>query len=174
MVWQESTHPDFATVRSNSKSYLSARQIICTSETIFGLMDYCKSSGCAVITNYKIDRQNECSSAVFTSLPTSDGETWKRINGKRFKEVVKYLKIHTNKFHTAPIILTDWHYHSSKSRRCSAKLYTQNQWKRNFCIFEIFPTWTCQSKLCFHQTVFLYIFYQKIILCIDWLSIYIV
>ena len=32
------------------------------------------------------------------------------------------------------------------------------------CIFDIFPTWTCQSKFCFHQTIILYIFYQKIIL----------
>ena len=55
-------------------------------------------------------------------------------------------------------------------------IYTQNQWKRNTCtcIFHIFPTWTCQSKVCFHQTITFYIFYQKIVLCIDWLPIWIV
>ena len=54
------------------------------------------------------------------------------------------------------------------------KIYTRNQWKRNNCIFDIFPTWTCSSKFRFHQTTVLYIFYQKTILCIDWLSICIV
>ena len=29
--------------------------------------------------------------------------------------------------------------------------------------FDIFLTWTCQSKFCFHQTTVLYIYYQKII-----------
>ena len=52
--------------------------------------------------------------------------------------------------------------------------YTQNQWKRNTCIFDIFSTWTCPWKFCFHQTTVLYIFYKKIILCIDWVSICIV
>ena len=47
-------------------------------------------------------------------------------------------------------------------------IYTQNQWKRNTCIFDIIQTWTCQSKFCFHQTIIVfYIFYQNIILCID-------
>ena len=48
--------------------------------------------------------------------------------------------------------------------------YTGNQWKRNTCIFDIFLTLTCLTKFCFHQTTVLYIFYQKIILYIDWLS----
>ena len=41
-------------------------------------------------------------------------------------------------------------------------LYTRNQWKRNTCIFHIFPTWTCQSKFCFNQTFVLYIFFEKV------------
>ena len=40
-------------------------------------------------------------------------------------------------------------------------IYTRNQWKRNTFIFDIFPTWTCSSKFCFHQTTVLYIIYQK-------------
>ena len=54
------------------------------------------------------------------------------------------------------------------------RIYTRNQWKRNTFIFDIFPIWTCQSKFCFHQTTVLYIFYQKIILCIDWLSYWLI
>ena len=52
--------------------------------------------------------------------------------------------------------------------------YTQNQWKRHNCIFDIFPTSTWHSKFCFHQTIVLYIFYQNIMICVDWLSICIV
>ena len=48
--------------------------------------------------------------------------------------------------------------------------YTQNQWKRNTCIFDIFPRSTCHSKLCFHRTIVLYIFYQKIIIFVVWLT----
>ena len=46
-------------------------------------------------------------------------------------------------------------------------IYTQNQRKRNSCIFDIFPSWTCQSKFCCQQTIVLYIFYQKTVICID-------
>ena len=53
-------------------------------------------------------------------------------------------------------------------------MYTRNQWKRNTWIFDIILTFTCPSKFCFHRTTVLDIFYQKIILCIDWLSICIV
>ena len=60
----------------------------------------------------------------------------------------------------------------SYSRYVLHVIYTQNQWKRNTCIFDIFPTGTDQSKFCFHRTIVLSMFYQKIIHCIDWLSIY--
>ena len=41
-------------------------------------------------------------------------------------------------------------------------IYTQNQWKRNTCVFDIFPIWTCQSQFWFHLTIVLYIFYQNL------------
>ena len=65
--------------------------------------------------------------------------------------------------------------HVHRSRKCLRRqdtvlqIYTRHQWKRNTCISDSIPTWACASKCCFHQTTLLYICYQKIILCIDWL-----
>ena len=69
---------------------------------------------------------------------------------------------------------TPWYFldFASDTTTKNDRIYTRNQWKRNTCIFYIFQTWTCPSTFCFHQTIELYIFYQVISLCIDWLSIW--
>ena len=49
-------------------------------------------------------------------------------------------------------------------------LYTLNQLKCNTYIFRYISNMDLSIKICFRQTIVFFIFYRKIVLCIDWFS----